>query len=169
MAYQIGDFVIYGSNGVCRIEAIGKLNSKGMPHDVEFYTLVPHYTKGSRIFTPVGNSKVLMRAVISREEASKLIDEIPSIEALWIADDRKREDVFKEALRSGDLNLLIRIIKTLFLRRQERISAGKKITASDEKYYHLAEESLYGELAIALGMTKPEVENYIIERCEMHG
>jgi len=43
---------------------------------------------------------------------------------------------------------------------------GKKVTAVDEKYFHLAENSLYGELAIPLEMTKEEVKKYVVERVE---
>ena len=37
---------------------------------------------------------------------------------------------------------------------QCRISEGKKITNSDRKYFKMAEDSLYGELAIVLDMEK---------------
>lgn len=35
------------------------------------------------------------------------------------------------------------------------------MTAVDAKYIHLAEESLYGELAVSLDMSRDEVEAYI--------
>ena len=44
---------------------------------------------------------------------------------------------------------------------QERIAEGKKVTASDERYFHMAEESLYGEFAIALGIEREEVKDFI--------
>ena len=47
-----------------------------------------------------------------------------------------------------------------------RIAEGKKVTSSDSKYFHIAEDSLYGELAISLGMEKEEVKDYIHERID---
>ena len=44
---------------------------------------------------------------------------------------------------------------------EDRIAEGKKVTASDSKYYHIAEDSLCGELAISLDMEKDEVKDFI--------
>lgn len=164
--YQIGDFVIYGGNGVCRVDNIGPLNNGGVSKDVKFYTLVPYYLKGSKIFTPVDSTKVLMRAVISKEEATQLIHEIGEIDTFMVTDEKKREEIYKEALRTCDCRELVSIIKTLYYRRQERLAQGKKVTASDDRYFHMAEENLYGELAITLGMTKDEVREYITHTVE---
>ena len=49
---------------------------------------------------------------------------------------------------------------------EDRIAEGKKVTSSDSKYFHLAEESLYGELAISLDMEKEEVKDYVKEKVE---
>lgn len=105
-----------------------------------------------------------MRPILTAEEANALIDNIQGIDVMWEADDRKREEAFKEALRSCDCREWIKIVKTLYFRRKKRIAAGKKATASDGKYLHLAEESLYGELAVALNMQKEKVEEFINER-----
>ena len=48
----------------------------------------------------------------------------------------------------------------------QRQSEGKKMTAADMKYIHIAEESLCGELAISLDMDKDEVKNYIATRVD---
>ena len=37
------------------------------------------------------------------------------------------------------------------------------MTAVDAKYFHMAEENLYGELAVALNISRKEVEGYIVE------
>ena len=55
---------------------------------------------------------------------------------------------------------------TLYLRKCERTVEGKKITTTDEKYLKLAENNLYGELALALDKEKSEMENFIIEYVE---
>ena len=55
------------------------------------------------------------------------------------------------------------LIKTIYIRKQERL-LEKKITATDDKYFHIAEEKLYGELAIALSMTKDEAKEFVVSR-----
>ena len=56
----------------------------------------------------------------------------------------------------------VRVIKTIYLRKQKRLQSGRKVTAVDAKYGRLAEENLYGELAVALGTGRKEVESCII-------
>ena len=56
---------------------------------------------------------------------------------------------------------LIRIIKTIYLRKRAREEAGRKETAVDARYFRIAEDQLYGELAVALDMSRENVESYI--------
>ena len=58
------------------------------------------------------------------------------------------------------------IIKTLYLRKVERVGAGKKITTIDERYFKLAENYLHGELALALQVDKDDINQIIIENIE---
>lgn len=164
--FKIGDYIVYGNIGVCKVEKIGTLDTDGVPKDRIYYTLSPYYTKGSTIFTPADNKKVIMRYVISKKEAMELIDHIKDIDALWIEDEKSRTIQYKEALNKCDCIELVRIIKTIHSRKQLRIAEGKKVTMGDEKYYHMAEDSLYGELAIALNMEKEEAKDYVVQRVE---
>ena len=106
----------------------------------------------------------MIRPVISRDDAMALINHMDEIEMLWVPDERKREFVYKEAVRKCDCRELIKIIKTTFLRKKSRAAAGKRVTAGDERYLHLAEENLYGELAVALDMEQEQVKQMIIEK-----
>lgn len=162
--FKIGEYVVYGMNGVCRVEEIGPMNLSGIDSNKEYYTLLPLYTKGSRVFTPVDNQKVIMRPVISRQDACNLIDEMKSVERIEVADDKHRELAYKEALKSCDCRELIRIINTVVKRKKERLAQGKKMSACDERYLKQAQDSLYGEFAISLKMEKDEVEDYIEHR-----
>ena len=56
--FKEGDFIIYGSNGVCQVEHIGSMELQGVPDDKMYYTLVPVYEKKSRLFTPVDLSLI---------------------------------------------------------------------------------------------------------------
>ncbi len=161
--FAVGDYIIYGNNGVCKVESIGPLDH-GSSNGRLYYTLTPVYTKGSRVFTPIDNDKVIMRSIITKEEALEIVDDITNIEVLWIQEERKREESYKNALKTCDCRELIKIIKEINLRRQAKNAEGKKITNSDEYYLNMAEDGLYGELALALEIDKTEVENYIAIR-----
>ncbi|MGN0153437.1 MAG: CarD family transcriptional regulator [Lachnospiraceae bacterium] len=162
--FKIGEYIVYGMNGVCRVEEIGPVNLSGIDSDKEYYTLLPLYTKGSRVFTPVDNQKVVMRPVISKQKVCDLIDEMKDVEEIEVTDDKRRELAYKEALKSCDCRELIRIINTVLKRKEERLAQGKKMSACDERYLKQAQDSLYGEFAISLKIDKSEVEDYVEHR-----
>lgn len=164
--FEIGDYIIYGTNGVCRVQAIGKVDMGSNSKNKSYYTLVPVYQKGSTVFTPVDNDKVPMRPVISEAEAKALVDRIKDVESIGVQDEKKREDVYKKTLRKCDCLETVRIIKTLYSRQQTRMAEGKKVTSSDERYLNIAEDNLYGELALALHMEKGDVAEFIASRVE---
>ncbi|MBR3244720.1 MAG: CarD family transcriptional regulator [Parasporobacterium sp.] len=152
--FNIGDLIVYGNTGVCTVEKIGKPELAGVTDDKVYYTLQPYYSKNSRIFTPCDNDKVVMRPVISKKEAETLIKEIPKIKLLVITDEKKREECYKETMRTCDCREFVSILKTIYNRKITRLAEGKKVTASDERYFSMAEDKLFGELAIALGVEK---------------
>nr|MBP3598560.1 CarD family transcriptional regulator [Eubacterium sp.] len=164
MRYEIGEYVVYGNNGICQVQDIANPGFSGVDKEKMYYVLEPLNTKGSRIYSPVDNSKVMMRSVMDEEQAEKLIEEIPLIEELWITNDKMREERYKEAMVTGEPVEWVKIIKTLYLRGKDRERQGKKITATDERYLKQAEDSLYGELGFALGKEKAEMESYITDR-----
>lgn len=164
--FQVEDYIIYGNAGVCQVKNVGVLDSLGASKDRMYYTLSPRYAKESKIFTPVDNKKVIMRPVLTKGEAIKLIDSIKEVGCLYISDEKKREQEYKEAFQKCDCMELVKVIKTIYLRKQSRIAEGKKGTSGDEKYFQMAEENLYGELAISLDMGKEEVKEFVIERVE---
>ena len=95
-----------------------------------------------------------------------MIDDIKNIDTILVQDEKKREETYKKAIRSCDARELVKIIKTIYLRKKDRIAEGKKITNSDEKYYRIAEDNLYGEVAIALSMTKEEAKEFVEKKVE---
>ena len=162
--FEIGTCIICGQHGVCKVEAIGPLKLFESSKERDYYTLNPVYSKNGVIYVPADSDKIVMREIISREEAEKLIEEMEEMEGISIENEKRRDEVLKKALRTCDYREWGRIIKTLYERRQRRIAQGKKVTASDERHLKAAEDSLYGELAVALGIQKREVEKFILAR-----
>lgn len=124
--FQIGEYVVHGNDGICEVKDITQLELPGGSSKRQYYLLVPQKEKNGRIYSPVESSKVQTRKVITKQEADTLIREIPAIQAAWVENEKLRENVYKEAIKSCDLRELVKIIKNMYLRRQERISSGKK-------------------------------------------
>lgn len=165
--FEVGEYVVCGNKGVCVVEKITTLNIAGVDKEREYYILKPIYQMGSTVYVPVDSPKESMRPVIKREEAQKLIDEIHDVPLLAIANEKLTEQIYRECLKSGNCEEWVRILKTIWRRKQERLQAGRKVTAVDAKYFHMAEESLYGELAVALDLDRDEVEAYIERAAEL--
>lgn len=159
--YEVGDLIVYGRTGICEVTEITTLKMDGVPKDKLYYILRPVREKHGKVFTPVDNEKIVMRKVISKEEAEELIREIPQIEGLWIGSEKQREEKYKECMKSCKCAEWVRIIKTLYQRKMSRLKQGKKITATDERYLRMAEGNLYSELSIALGIPESGMEAYI--------
>lgn len=162
--FETGAYVVYGNTGICRVMGVTTMDMAGIPKDKLYYILRPDGQTEGKIFTPVENRKQIMRSVMSKVEAEELIECIPDIEALDVADDKQREEQYRECIKSCECKEMIRIIKTIYLRKKEREAQGKKVTATDEKYLKMAEENLYSELAMLLGVPKNRMENYITVR-----
>lgn len=162
--FEIGDYVVYGHTGICQVIGVTTMDMPGISKDRLYYILRPEGQAEGKIYTPVENGKMVLRKVMTREEAETLIAEIPSIETLVIEDDKHREERYKACIKSCECKELIRIIKTIYLRKQERLSQGKKVTATDERYLKMAEDNLYSEMSILLGIPKNKMEQYIAKQ-----
>ncbi len=165
--FKKGEYVIYGSSGVCKVEDITTMQMKDVPDDRLYYVLVPSGETGGKIFTPVDNQKTPMRRVMNREEATTLLEEIPQIEALGISSEKAREETYRECMKSCDCRDWVRIIKTLYKRRIQRGAQGKKITATDEKYLRMAEHYLCSELQIPMEVPMEKMEQYVSEQISL--
>ena len=149
---------------MCRVESVGKLQLTEASGDKEYYTLSKVYSRGGVLYVPADSEKVVMRPVISREEAEELIGHIKEIDMLQIDNEKRKEEIFKQAFKTCDSREWVKVIKTLYERKKIRLSKGKKVTASDERYLRTAEDNLYGELAISLNIDKNDVEQYIMDK-----
>ena len=68
--FQPGEFVVYGSSGVCRVVQVGALEGRAADPNRKYYTLQPLF-ESERTYTPV-DSGVFMRPAMTREQAQEL-------------------------------------------------------------------------------------------------
>jgi len=164
--YQIGELIVYGSEGVCRVMEIGPLGLDGADRERLYYTLAPLYRDG-KVFIPV-DTNVFMRPILSRSEAEKLVASIPDIEAEVCKERNPRllGEYYQDMMRSHSCDSMVRLIKTAYRKTQARRARGGKPGQVDERYLKWAEDLLYGELAAALGMDRGQVRAYIFQVAE---
>lgn len=158
--FAIGETVVHDSDGICTVADIGTLDMAHISKERQYYTLIPFYDKRSKLFIPVDAAGSL-RIAMDEKAVRELLEALPKIEPIEIQDEKRRELEYKAAIRSGDCKRVIQIIKTIYLRQEKRIEDGKKITEVDERYFRMAEDKLYGEIALAMKMEKSEVLGFI--------
>ena len=164
--YETGDLIMYGNEGVCKVEAVGVPDIPIMGTKRVYYTLLPQYQDG-KIFTPV-DTKTFMRRVITKEKAEKLIADIPSVKAEIYENNNMRflSEHYQSFFDSHQCSDLLKLIRDVYLKACDAKEHGKKLNQVDEKYMRRAEELLHGELAVALGIPKEEVKDYIMRSVE---
>lgn len=162
--FSIGDKIIYGSEGVYTVKEfttspIDKTDTR------QFYVLCSVYgPSGNVIITPVGNDKVKMRPVMSRDEALAFIDRIPEITTLTVEKEKNRREVYRQTLANATGDDFVSIIKTVMERREIFLKAKKRLSESDNDYERKAKFCLNGELASSLDIPIDEVDSFIRER-----
>ncbi len=159
--YSIGDVVMYGAFGICKVTAIEKRDFTG--EEQEYYIL-RHINSDKNIFyVPTNNDAAIgkMHSICSKAEVDELISHMNSEEMIWIDNDIKRKEEYSRIIKDADKHEIIRLIKTLYLRRKVLAESGKKLRSSDENYLSLAENMLFEEFAYALDIDRSKVVDYI--------
>ncbi len=164
--FSIGDYMIYGINGVCRVQDIC-----ASPFDKKdtrtFYQLKPlGSSEGSVIYTPTDNVQVKMRPLMTKEQAQELISRMPGLEPLEIPMEKMRRDLYRQAMQSCEPEQYVRLIKTVYRRRMDMIQQHKRLSETDSDFERNAKLSLYHELAVVLELQYAEVEPYLLTRLE---
>lgn len=165
--FEVGDFVSKIGDGICRIQQITGM-AFGGKEKREYFVLEPLSKAGSRVFVPVETAESRMRAVMSKSDALALIEKIPDLALILADNEKQREQQYHSAVQSNEPEQWARVIKTIYVRREERIAAGKKNTAIDDRYYKIAESCLFSELKLTLGEDQKTVFTRIKTAAEKH-
>ncbi len=160
--FKVNDHIIYNTMGVCRVVDIRKEKDIN-DNETDFYILRPVYSNNLTIKTPVNNDKVFMRKILKRDDVLSLIESLSEQETNWIDDNKKRNEFFKATLKKGETEGWAKLVKTIYVEKQEKSAIGKKLMKIDEDIMKTAEKNLYEEFAAALNISPEEVLPYIRE------
>ena len=166
--YKEGEYIICGNNGICQVEGTTTLNLDGVDKTRQYYLLKPVFSNKSTVYKPIDLDDGTLRKALNKSEAEDLIKEIPNIETLAIADEKTLEKTYKELIHSSNPVSLVKLIKTIHMRKEKRLLKGFKITALDSRYFKQAEDFLYGELSVALDLPREDVRVYVNRQIDEH-
>ena len=129
--YQIGDYLVYGSEGVCRVENIGNPRLAGVDREKLYYTLAP-CNGGGVIYTPV-DTEVHMRPPLEVAALEALLEQLP---AMPLCENFQREPrllaaFYQQILRTHDCVSILQLYKTLYIKQQTLMVNRKSLNATD--------------------------------------
>ena len=84
--FCVGDIVVYGAQGLCKVDGIGPLPMKFADKSKRYYTLHTCKQPSMTIYAPVDNQTVVMRQPLNRAQAETLISEMPQYAVVPIMD-----------------------------------------------------------------------------------
>lgn len=126
-----------------------------------YYRLVPVNDTSIKYKVPVDSN--FLKKVITKEEIDRLLLEIPEINTIDLGE-KQIEQEYKDLMKSGTHEDLVKIIKTSYLRNQIRILNNKRISEIDDEYFRRAEKYLYEEIGIVLNLSFENTKEYIINK-----
>jgi CarD family transcriptional regulator len=164
--FRVNDYVVYGSTGVCKIDAINR-EDFGDAHEREYYVLTAVHANSLSIYIPTDNTDVTMRRIMTKDEIYTLIKTIPDIDGAWIDDDHQRKAMFSEIIQSGDQSKMVQLIKILAERKLELEKDGKSLSSADAETMKAAEKLLHNEFALVLDIAPEQVVPFIREEIRL--
>lgn len=159
--YKIGEFVVYGNEGVCEIENISELDIPGINKNKDYYILKPMHENGM-VYAPVDTS-VFMRPIITSDEIQNIINEVPYIDELDcnLKNAKMLQDHYKKLLSTHQCVDLLTLVLSINEKQAELAKNGKKLGQIEERYLKAAKSLLEDEFSLALNIPKEEVEAYV--------
>ena len=142
--YKIGDYVICRSGGVWRIE-----------EQSEGGFLLRRYDN-SDMQKADADSEEIVRPISSKSDIEDVIDRVGFIRTIQAPNDRLRLSFLEESMAEFDDVEWVKVIKSVYLRAQERPVSDKEQSLAER-----AKNYFYSEISITLGIPLSEVEGYI--------
>ena len=156
--FNTGDTVSYGTSGVCTISEKKRVVLGGQPH--ECFILKPVFDHTMKICVPCDSAPLLqkMRAVPTRDELLTLLQEpAPAHDP----DPDARKLAYRQALQSGSLPALLRMVRDIHTERALRRAKGKQLSAYEDNALRDAQNALHSEFAYVMGIRPDEVPEFI--------
>jgi len=159
--YQVGEQVVYGMHGVCRIvQEERKIIDR---RAVNYLVLEPVGQAGARFLVPTHNASAMskIRPMLTKEEMDALLTSAALRADDWIRDEGQRRQLYRDLIGSGDREMLARMVCTLYRHKKAQAAAGRKVHLCDDNFLRDAEKLLASEAAVVLGLDQDQAKQYI--------
>lgn len=135
---------------------------------VKYYKLKPISDENSTYYIPVAAAEEKLRRLLKKDEVLALIDSMPRSaeddDAVWSENRRERKERYTQILRGDDQKALIGLISSLYFRKQDQESRGRRFSTMDESAMKSAENLMLQEFGVVLGLEPEQVRGFIADR-----
>ena len=152
--YAIGDLVVYENGGVCRVSAIGTPDF--LKGNEKYYTLQPVFDNAGTIYVKVENDKHVLRPLKSKDDIEACIGASGEIEPMYEANDKIRDQEFKDAIRSCDYAVWVAVLKGIAAEQTRREKIGKHLNMRDERCLNRVVTLLSTEYSVACDVPRED-------------
>lgn len=166
--FQVGDQVVYGIHGVCRVADLEErvIDRKRLTYLV----LEPVGQDGSRYLVPTHNAAAMgkLQQMLTPSQLQTLLSSDEIRKDSWIRDENQRKQTYRELIGSGDRARLLQMVHTLYRHKKEQSAAGKKVHLCDDNFLRDAEKLLSSEVSMVMSMEYDQARAYLRDqlKCE---
>lgn len=160
---NIGECVIYGSHGLCKVRDILVPSFLERGKEKEYYQMISAVDSGSVLYVPVEGAEDKIREVMSADYAEELIDDIEVISELDLPEGKKAEPAIMEIIKRNIAEEMMSLVKSLHKIKAIREAQGKRFATLNEKYLTIAEKLLYTEMAFSLETEKDDIKRRVMD------
>ena len=154
MEFNVGDKVVYPSQGVSVVESITDEELAGCV--MSCYTLRLLSTD-SKVVVPVTNSeRVGLRPLSEKTSVTRALERLSSGEANGVEDWKDRYRANLERIKTGDLDEIVDVLRCL-----AEVAGRKTLSFRERKMYDHARQLLVVEVSVVEDREIPEVEKQI--------
>ena len=162
--YQLGEKVVYGGHGVCCVA--GQEERVVDKRTVTYLVLEPLGQGGSQFLVPTHNEVAMsrLRPLLTPEELDALLSLDQISPALWIREDNRRKQAYRELISSGDRARILGMLRTLYTHRENQLASGKKVHLCDDNFIRDAEKLISGEIALVLELPPDAAKQHLCQK-----
>ena len=161
--FKCGDLIVYGNNGVCRVEEITCIDAA----NDKLYYVLKNLSSNGTAYVPV-DGNVYIRPVMSKDEMTCIIDKIPEIttEIFNGIQPRDLQKVYRDTLLSHDSIAILSLIKHIRSTAKKKQALKKKLSVTEERFLDQALKVIGSELSAAFDVDIIKAKEDILNRLE---
>ncbi len=161
--YQVGQQVVYGVHGVCRI--VDMEDRRVDRKTISYFVLQPLQQADARFYVPAHNENALakLRPLMEKERLLELLSSRELQENQWIEDENRRKQYYRQMITDLDFEEMIKAIHTLRVQKGKLTAAGKKFHLCDDNFLRDIQKLLRLEFSLVLEIPDGQLDAYLQE------